>query len=49
VLSNAKVEKFVAMVEHARKIHREGETDDTPTRNQKQEEQETDRRLSKVK
>ena len=26
VLSNAKVDKFVAMVEHVRKIHREGKT-----------------------
>jgi hypothetical protein len=42
VLSNAKVDKFVAMVEHARKIHREGETDDTPTRKRKQEEEEAD-------
>jgi hypothetical protein len=38
VLSNAKVDEFVAMVEHARKIHREGETDDTPTRKRKREE-----------
>jgi hypothetical protein len=42
VLSNAKVDEFVAMVEHARKIHREGETDDTPTRKQKREEEEAD-------
>jgi hypothetical protein len=40
VLSNAKVDEFVAMVEHARKIHREGETDDTPTCKRKQEEEE---------
>jgi hypothetical protein len=42
VLSNAKVDEFVAMVEHARKIHREGETDDTPTRKRKREEEEMD-------
>jgi hypothetical protein len=42
VLSNAKVDEFVAMVEHARKIHREGETDDTPTRKWKREEEEAD-------
>jgi hypothetical protein len=30
------------MVEHARKIHREGETDDTPTRKRKREEEEAD-------
>jgi hypothetical protein len=42
VLSNAKVDKFVVMVEHARKIHREGETDDTPTRKRKREEEEAD-------
>jgi hypothetical protein len=42
VLSNAKVDEFVAMVEHARKIHREGETNDTPTRKQKREEEEAD-------
>jgi hypothetical protein len=42
VLSNAKVDEFVAMVEHARKIHREGETDDTPTRKRKREEEEGD-------
>jgi hypothetical protein len=42
VLSNAKVDKFVAMVEHARKIHREGETDDTPIRKRKREEEEAD-------
>jgi hypothetical protein len=36
------VEKFVAMVEHAQKIHWEGETDDTPTRKQKREEEEMD-------
>jgi hypothetical protein len=35
VLSNAKVDEFVAMVEHARKIYQEGETNDTPTRKQK--------------
>jgi hypothetical protein len=42
VLSNAKVDEFVAMVEHARKIHREGKTDDTPTRKRKREEEEAD-------
>jgi hypothetical protein len=42
VLSNAKVDEFVAMVEHARKIHREGETDDIPTRKRKREEEEAD-------
>jgi hypothetical protein len=42
VLSDAKVDEFVAMVEHARKIHREGETDDIPTHKRKQEEEETD-------
>jgi hypothetical protein len=42
VLSNAKVDEFVATVEHARKIHREGETDDTPTRKRKREEEEAD-------
>jgi hypothetical protein len=42
VLSNAKVDEFVAMVEHAQKIHREGETDDTPTRKRKREEEEAD-------
>jgi hypothetical protein len=42
VLSNAKVDEFVAMVEHARKIHWEGETDDTPTRKRKREEEEAD-------
>jgi hypothetical protein len=42
VLSNAKVDEFVAMVDHARKIHREGETDDTPTRKRKREEEEAD-------
>jgi hypothetical protein len=31
VLSNAKVDEFEAMVEHAQKIHQEGETKDTPT------------------
>jgi hypothetical protein len=41
VLSNAKVDEFVAMVEHARKIHREGEADDTPTCKWKREEEET--------
>jgi hypothetical protein len=40
VLSNAKVDKFVAIVEHAQKIHREGETDDIPTHKQKREEEE---------
>jgi hypothetical protein len=42
VLSNAKVDEFVAMVEHARKIHREGETDDTLTYKRKREEEEAD-------
>jgi hypothetical protein len=42
LLSNAKVDEFVAMVEHAQKIHREGETDDTPTRKRKREEEEVD-------
>jgi hypothetical protein len=28
-MSNAKVDKFVAMVEHARKIYREGEANGT--------------------
>jgi chromatin remodeling complex protein RSC6 len=42
VLNNAKVDKFVAMVEHAQKIHREEETDDTPTHKRKREEEETD-------
>jgi hypothetical protein len=42
VLSNAKVDEFVAMVEHARKIHREGETDDIPTCKRKREEEEAD-------
>jgi hypothetical protein len=42
VLSNAKVDEFVAMVEHAQKIHREGEIDDTPTRKRKREEEEAD-------
>ena len=42
VLSNAKVDKFVAMVEHAQKIHREREIDDTPTRKWKREEEEAD-------
>jgi hypothetical protein len=42
VLSNAKVDEFVAMVEHARKIHREGEIDDTPTHKRKREEEEAD-------
>jgi hypothetical protein len=32
----------VAMVEHARKIHWEGETDDTPTHKRKREEEEKD-------
>jgi hypothetical protein len=40
VLSNTKVDEFIAMVEHARKIHREGETDNTPTRKRKREEEE---------
>jgi hypothetical protein len=42
LLNNVKVDKFVAMVEYARKIHREGETDDTPIRKRKREEEETD-------
>jgi hypothetical protein len=42
VLSNAKVDEFVAMVEHARKIHPERETDDTPTHKWKQEEADSD-------
>jgi hypothetical protein len=42
VLSDARVDEFVAMVEHARKILREGETDDTPTRKRKREEEEED-------
>ena len=42
VLSDAKVDEFVAMVEHARKIHREGEIDDTPTRKRKREDEEAD-------
>jgi hypothetical protein len=42
VLINAKVDEFVAIVEHARKIHREGETDDIPTRKRKREEEEAD-------
>jgi hypothetical protein len=42
VLSNAKVDEFMAIVEHARKIHREGETDDIPTRKRKREEEEAD-------
>jgi hypothetical protein len=42
VLSNAKADEFVAIVDHARKIHREGETDDTPTRKRKREEEEAD-------
>jgi hypothetical protein len=42
VLSNAKVDKFVAMVEHARKIHQEGENDVTPTCKRKREEEEAD-------
>jgi hypothetical protein len=42
VLSNAKVDEFVAMVEHAQKIHREGEADDTPTHKRKREEEEAD-------
>jgi hypothetical protein len=40
VLSNAKVDEFVAMVEHARKIHREGETYNTPIRKRKQDKEE---------
>jgi hypothetical protein len=35
VLSNVKVDEFVAMVEHAQKMHWEGETDNTPTRKRK--------------
>jgi hypothetical protein len=42
VLSNAKVDEFMAMVEHAQRIHRKRETNDTPTRKWKQEEEETD-------
>ena len=42
MLSNAKVDEFVAMVEHAQKIHRVGETDDRPTRKQKREKEEVD-------
>ena len=42
MISDAKVDEFVAMVEHARKIHREGETDDTPTRKRKREDEEAD-------
>jgi hypothetical protein len=42
VLSNAKVDEFVAMVEHARKIYQEGETNDTPTRKRKREEEKID-------
>jgi hypothetical protein len=42
MLSNAKVDEFVAMVEHARKIHWEGETNDILTRKRKREEEETD-------
>jgi hypothetical protein len=42
VLSNTKVDEFVAMVEHARKIHREGETDNIPTRKRKREVEEAD-------
>jgi hypothetical protein len=42
VMSNAEVDEFVAMIEHAQKIHREGEIDDTPTHKWKQEEEETD-------
>ena len=40
VLSNAKVDEFVTMVEYAQKIHQEGEIDDTPTCKQKREEEE---------
>ena len=32
----------MAMVEHAREIHRERETDNTPTRKRKREEEEAD-------
>jgi hypothetical protein len=42
VLSNVKVDEFVAMVVHARKIHWERETDNTPTCKWKREEEETD-------
>jgi hypothetical protein len=42
MLSNAKVDEFVGMVEHAQNIHREGEIDDTLTRKRKREEEETD-------
>jgi hypothetical protein len=42
VLSNTKVDEFVVLVEHAQKIHREGETDDLPTHKQKREEEEMD-------
>jgi hypothetical protein len=42
VLSNTKVDEFVVLVEHAQKIHREGETDDLPTHKQKREEEEVD-------
>ena len=38
VLSDAKVDEFVAMVEHAQKIHRERETDNIPTHKRKREE-----------
>ena len=42
VLTNAKVDEFVAIVEHVWKIHREGETNDTLTYRRKQEEDEAD-------
>jgi hypothetical protein len=42
MLSNAKVDEFVAMVEHVQKIHWEGETDDILTRKRKREEDEAD-------
>ena len=35
MLSNAKVDEFVAMVEHARKIHWEKKIDDIPIHKQK--------------
>ena len=41
VLNNAKVDKLVAMIKYARKIHWEREIDDSPTRKQNQEEEET--------
>jgi hypothetical protein len=41
-LTSLNGDTLVAMVEHARKIHREGETDDIPTRKRKREEEEAD-------